>query len=68
MRGMRGTRKCGSPEGRVFRLGEPGQKYARNAWDAKVWIARRKSFSSGRARTEVREGHMGRESADRQKE
>ncbi|KAH9310991.1 hypothetical protein KI387_026026, partial [Taxus chinensis] len=62
-RGTRGTRKRGSPEGKVFRSGEPGQKYARDAWDAKVRIARRKSFSSVRDGTEVREERVGRESA-----
>ncbi|KAH9307768.1 hypothetical protein KI387_035679, partial [Taxus chinensis] len=40
-RGTRGTRKRGSPEGRVFHLGQPGQNYVRDAWDAKARNGRR---------------------------
>ncbi|KAH9313396.1 hypothetical protein KI387_044030 [Taxus chinensis] len=65
MRGTCGTRKRGSPEGRVFCLGKPEQKYER---EAKVRITRRKSFSSGTAGTKVCEGRVGLETADRPKE
>ncbi|KAH9327139.1 hypothetical protein KI387_007317, partial [Taxus chinensis] len=46
----------------------PGQKYARDAWDAKARIGRRKSFSSGTAGTKVREGRVGHESVNWPKE
>ncbi|KAH9329133.1 hypothetical protein KI387_001241, partial [Taxus chinensis] len=65
MRGTRGTRKRETGEGGVFHPGQRGQKYAR---DTKAWIGQRRSFLSGTARTKVREGRVGRESADRAKE
>ncbi|KAH9312929.1 hypothetical protein KI387_027964, partial [Taxus chinensis] len=44
--GRVGRESHGSPEGRVFRPGKLGQKYARDAWDAKARNGRRQKRKS----------------------